>query len=87
MRYALVENGKVINIISLNPKNASDFPNAVYCENIPTTIGDDYIDNTFFRNGIEVTQLVTPDIEMYNTLSQLDQAIFDLTINNLEGEE
>lgn len=49
--YALIENGVVSNIISLHPGNASDFPNAVYMNDVPVCIGDTYDGTNFFRNG------------------------------------
>ena len=54
MNYALVENGIVVNTIFLYPNNASDFPNAVPMGDIPATIGDNYTDGTFYRNGVKV---------------------------------
>lgn len=42
MRYAIVEDGIIINMIELNPMNADDFPNAVYADEWSITIGDTY---------------------------------------------
>lgn len=51
VNYALIENGIVTNIIWLYPNNASDFPNAVPCEDYPVGIGDTYTDGVFYREG------------------------------------
>ena len=42
MRYALIENGTVTNIIALYEGNASEFPNAVKLNDVPAQIGDTY---------------------------------------------
>lgn len=54
MNYALVENGVVTNIIWLYPANASDFPSAVPCGDLPVAIGDTYDGEHFFRDGVQV---------------------------------
>ena len=54
MRYALIDNGIVTNIISLNDRNASDFPTAVKLGDRPVGIGDTYADGKFYRDGVEV---------------------------------
>ncbi len=51
MNYAIVENGMVVNLISLNEENASDFPNAAPVGTLPVFIGDAYMDGGFYRNG------------------------------------
>ncbi|MBE5925582.1 MAG: hypothetical protein E7270_01120 [Lachnospiraceae bacterium] len=51
MNYALIENNIITNIIWLYPGNASDFPNAVPLDDVPASIGDEYIDGIFYRNG------------------------------------
>ncbi|MPN04727.1 hypothetical protein SDC9_151972 [bioreactor metagenome] len=54
MRYALIQNSKVANIIELNPKNQSDFPSAVLLLDVPAAIGDTYQDGVYYRNGERV---------------------------------
>ena len=54
MNYAIVENGTVTNIIWLYPGNASDFPGAVPCGDLPVAIGDTYDGEHFFRDGVQV---------------------------------
>lgn len=54
MRYAIVDNGAVTNIIALNDRNASDFPTAVKLGDRPVGIGDTYTDGKFYHDGVEV---------------------------------
>lgn len=54
MRYALIDNGIVTNVIALNDRNASDFPAAVKLGDRPVAIGDTYADGKFYRDGVEV---------------------------------
>lgn len=60
--YALIEENKVANIISLLASNAKDFPNAVNCDGLPVNIGDDYINGNFYHDGALV---VLPVEEKY----------------------
>lgn len=54
MRHALVEETKIVNIIEIDPRNASDFKNAVTIpENIFAGIGDTYRDGRFYRENPE----------------------------------
>lgn len=54
MRYAMIDNGIVTNVIALNDRNASDFPAAVKLGDRPVGIGDTYTDGKFYRDGVEV---------------------------------
>ena len=54
MRYAIVTDGIVTNVIALNDRNASDFPTAVKLGDRPVGIGDTYTDEKFYRDGMEV---------------------------------
>lgn len=54
MNYAVVESGTVTNIIWLYPANASDFPSAVPCGDLPVAIGDTYDGEHFYRGGERV---------------------------------
>lgn len=57
MRHALVEDTKIVNIIEIDPRNASDFKNAVTIpENIFAGIGDSYRDGRFYRYNEETQQ-------------------------------
>ena len=58
MRYAVITDSTVVNIIELNQSNASDFPDAVPTgDDRPVTIGDSYADGVFTRAG---TPVLTP---------------------------
>ena len=70
MRYALIDNGIVSNIIALNDRNASDFPNAVKLGDRPVGIGDTYTDGKFYRDGVEVLtplEAAQAEIETYKS--------------------
>lgn len=57
MRHALVEGTKIVNVIEIDPRNASDFKNAVTIpENIFAGIGDTYRDGRFYRYNEETQQ-------------------------------
>ena len=63
MKYALIENGVVVNTIALLPYNAADFPNAVDTGDRPVQIGDTNDGERFYRNGKEVhTEIEEKDI-------------------------
>lgn len=54
MKYALIEDTKIVNIIELNRRNADDFKNAVTIpENIHAGIGDTYRDGRFYHENPE----------------------------------
>ncbi len=51
MRYAVIKDGEVKNIISLAQANAKDFPDAVATKDYPVAIGDKYDGEYFYRDG------------------------------------
>lgn len=51
MRYAIIEDGIVTNVIILYPGNAGDFPSAVPCGDVPVAIGDTWDGQNFYREG------------------------------------
>lgn len=54
MRHALVEEAKIVNIIEIDPRNASDFGNAVTIpEGVGAGVGDGYRDGRFYRTDPE----------------------------------
>ena len=61
MRYAIIENNTVTNVIALRETNAGEFPDAVALHDRPVGIGDSYQDGKFYRDGEE---LLTPDEEV-----------------------
>lgn len=78
MNYALVENGIVTNIIYLHPMNAEDFPNAVPMGSLPVTIGDEYKNGQFYRNG-EIVKDAMDIAEMEDMRSALNE--LGVTVN------
>ena len=54
MRYAVITEGTVTNVITLWETNAGDFPGAVALHDRPVGIGDTYSDGKFYRDGEEV---------------------------------
>ena len=58
MRYAVIEDGVVTNIIVLYPSNAKDFPGAVPC-GVPVGIGDTWDGQDFYRDGEKVVSPLT----------------------------
>ncbi len=80
MKYALIENGIVVNIIWLYEGNAHEFPNAVKLNDVPAQIGDTYTDGAFYRNG----EPVLTALEQANaTIAALDAEVVDLTYQNI----
>lgn len=51
MRYAIITDGVVTNVIILYPGNARDFSSAVPCGDLPVAIGDTYDGEHFYRGG------------------------------------
>ena len=52
--FALIEDGVVVNIISMYAKNLIDFPNAILATECRVQIGDQYIEGAYLRNGVMV---------------------------------
>lgn len=52
MRYAIIDNGTVTNVIELRP--SVTWPGAVALGERPVGIGDTYQDGKFYRGGQEV---------------------------------
>lgn len=72
MRHALVEETKIVNIIEIDPRNASDFKNAVTIpENILAGIGDTYRDGRFYRENPETHE--EEEILPYDPLSEMQK--------------
>lgn len=65
MRHALIEDGKIVNIIEIDPRNASDFKNAVTIpDGVGAGIGDTYEDGRFWR--------INPDTQAKEELIAID---------------
>ena len=54
MRYAIITDGVVTNVIILYPGNAGDFQTAVPCGDVPVAIGDTLDGQDFYREGARV---------------------------------
>ena len=82
MRYALIDNGIVTNIISLNDRNASDFPTAVKLGDRPVGICDTYADGKFYRDGVEV---LTPMEQAQAEITEYKAALQTLGVETEES--
>lgn len=72
MRHALVEDTKIVNIIEIDPRNASDFKNAVTIpENIFAGIGDTYRDGRFYRENPETHE--EQEILPYDPIAEMQK--------------
>ena len=69
MRYAIIQDNIVTNIIALRDTNAKDFPGAVALYDRPVGIGDTYSDGKFWRDGKEVLT-AQEEIEQYKAALQ-----------------
>lgn len=69
MRYAVITEGTVTNVITLWETNAGDFPGAVALHDRPVGIGDTYSEGKFYRDGKEVLT-AQEEIEQYKAALQ-----------------
>ena len=81
MRYALIENGIVTNIIALNDRNAGDFPAAVKMGYLPVGIGDTYENDRLYRDGVEV---LTPMQQAQEEMTEYKAALQELGVETEE---
>ena len=81
MRYSLIDNGVVSNIIALNDRNAGDFPTAVKLGDRPVGIGDIYADGKFYRDGVEV---LTPMEQAQAEMTEYKAALHELGVETEE---
>jgi len=79
MSYALIEDGVVVNIITLHPTNLLDFPNAVLIDGRPVGIGDAYVNGIFTHNGVPILTTIE---EVMQTIAALDATVIDLSYQN-----
>ena len=82
MRYALIDNGIVANVIALNDRNANDFPTAVKLGDRPVGIGDTYTDGKFYRDGVEV---LTPMEQAQAEMTEYKAALQTLGVETEES--
>ena len=80
MNYALIKDGIVANIISLEPRNAQDFPDAVALGDRPVGSGDTYDNGVFLRDG---KPILTPQEEKEKKYDETAARVeeMDSTIN------
>lgn len=72
MRHALVEDGIIVNVIEIDPRNASDFKNAVTIpENIFAGIGDKYENGRFYRYNEKTQQY--EEILPYDPMAEMQK--------------
>ena len=89
MKYAMIKNGIVVNVISLEQRSAKDFPDAVPMNDYPVHIGDTFDSEYFYRDGERVFSLT----EQYESaIAELESVKTDLAdagaaLNILVGEE
>jgi len=84
MNYAIVENGIVTNIISLEERNAHEFADAVPLGEIPATIGDGYVGGVFTRDGHAVltpTEAMIAELDAYVLKLELDNVMLTLDLS------
>ena len=81
MRYALITDSIVTNIIALNDRNASDFPTAVKLGDHPVGIGDTYADGKFYHDGVEV---LTPMEQAQAEMTEYKAALNELGVETEE---
>ena len=84
MRYAMVTDGVVTNVIALNDRNASDFLTAVRLGDRPVGIGDTYADGKFYRDGTEV---LTPLEQAQAEIETYKSALTELGVETEEVAE
>lgn len=82
MRYALIENNFVKNIIELSPNNIADFKNIYPIKDLPVFIGDSFENNTFYHNGVKV---LSESDQLRLIINELDNALLDVTYENIIG--
>ena len=79
MRYAIITDGVVTNVIILYPGNAGDFPDAVRCGDVPVAIGDTCDGEHFYRGG---EQVLTPLEQAQKDAEDMQAALELLGINS-----
>lgn len=74
MRHALIEDEKVVNIIEIDPRNASDFGNAVTIpDGLGAGIGDTYRDGRFYRENPETHE--EQEILPYDPIAEMQKSM------------
>lgn len=71
MNYAMIKEGIVVNILSIRPEQAHEFPGCVPLNDVPAIIGDTYVDGLFYREGEQVKSLIqrlSEEVEILNII-------------------
>lgn len=84
MRYAVIEDGAVANVIILYPGGAKSFQGAVPCGDVPVAIGDTWDGQDFYREGARV---LSPMEQAQKDAEDMQAALEVLGINNETEEE
>ena len=79
MRYAVIEDGVVVNVIILYPGGAKSFPGAVPCGDVPVAIGDTWDGEHFYREG---AQVLSPVEEARKDAEDMQAALELLGVGN-----
>ncbi len=88
MRYAVIENGVVSNVIQLHRRNAMDFPAAVNADDHAIEVGDVYSEGEFYRDGVQVPlRRGTLDAEITDLRARLNVAEQALNVLGVETRE
>lgn len=79
MDYALIENGLVVNVISMLPSNETEFDNAVPLGEVPAGIGDTWDGEHFYRDGERILSRAEMDAQTIaayeNAITQIEKAL------------
>lgn len=85
MRYAMVTEGKVTNIIEMDKRSEQHFTSAVYTGDRPVGIGDTYTNGKFYRDGKEVlTALEEANNEIDSLTQQLGEVVEQIYQSDME---
>ena len=84
MRYAVIEDGVVVNVIILYPGGAKSFPDAVPCWDVPVAIGDTWDGQDFYRGGERV---FTPLEQARKDAEDMEAALRLLGVDGTEVTE
>ena len=74
MNYAVIENGKVANVIVAEPWGAKSLEGVmtlVAVEDRPVTMGDEYKDGDFYRDGEKILTPSESLFEYYNAMQEV----------------
>lgn len=84
MRYAVVEDGVVVNVIILYPGGAKSFPDAVPCGDVPVAIDDTWDGKDFYRGGEKV---LSPMEQAQKDAEDMEAALRLLGVDGTEVTE